>query len=177
MPRRVIASSPEASSGQLSTADAATARTTSARSRRKTPCVGICSTTYGDLVCRGCKRYAHEIIQWNAFSAKQRSTIWQRLAELRDGATEELVTVTARDRLAEECRSRGIPAEQIEKTSTASLAYELLCRSLSQPQSLVNAGVRLRDGLSPLDAVKSIDQAFLARSTAHYERAFKTPLV
>ncbi|MEC9132488.1 MAG: DUF1289 domain-containing protein, partial [Pseudomonadota bacterium] len=24
--------------------------------RRPTPCVGICSTTYGDLVCRGCKR-------------------------------------------------------------------------------------------------------------------------
>ncbi|KAA0952431.1 DUF1289 domain-containing protein, partial [Pseudomonas sp. ANT_H14] len=22
----------------------------------KTPCVGLCSTVYGDLVCRGCNR-------------------------------------------------------------------------------------------------------------------------
>ncbi|MEM9624509.1 MAG: DUF1289 domain-containing protein, partial [Pseudomonadota bacterium] len=34
---------------------------------KRTPCVGICSTTYGDLVCRGCKRFAHEIVQWNAY--------------------------------------------------------------------------------------------------------------
>lgn len=155
----------------------ATPQASATGSRRPTPCVGICSTTYGDLVCRGCKRYAHEIIQWNAFSAEQRATIWRRLTELRDSATEEIVTIGARDALAEECGSRGIPPEQVENTSTASLAYELLCRSLSQPQSLAKAGIGVRNGLSPLEAVKSIDQAFLARSTAHYERAFKTPLV
>ncbi|MCF8976542.1 DUF1289 domain-containing protein, partial [Pseudomonas edaphica] len=27
----------------------------------KTPCVGLCSTVYGDLVCRGCKRFHHEV--------------------------------------------------------------------------------------------------------------------
>ncbi|HBZ99754.1 MAG TPA: DUF1289 domain-containing protein, partial [Pseudomonas sp.] len=24
--------------------------------RIKTPCIGLCSTVYGDVVCRGCKR-------------------------------------------------------------------------------------------------------------------------
>ncbi|MCA4075779.1 DUF1289 domain-containing protein, partial [Pseudomonas kurunegalensis] len=30
----------------------------------KTPCVGLCSTVYGDTVCRGCKRFHHEVINW-----------------------------------------------------------------------------------------------------------------
>ena len=34
----------------------------------KTPCLGICSTTsVGDVVCRGCKRYAFEVIDWNGY--------------------------------------------------------------------------------------------------------------
>ncbi|MEO6698945.1 MAG: DUF1289 domain-containing protein [Paraperlucidibaca sp.] len=44
-----------------------------------TPCVGICSTTYGDTVCRGCRRYLHEVIDWNRYSAEQKRLIWQRL--------------------------------------------------------------------------------------------------
>ena len=31
--------------------------------RTRTPCVGICSTTYGDDVCRGCKRFSFEVIK------------------------------------------------------------------------------------------------------------------
>lgn len=44
-----------------------------------TPCVGICSTTYGDTVCRGCRRYLHEVIEWNCFDDSQKRLIWQRL--------------------------------------------------------------------------------------------------
>lgn len=44
-----------------------------------TPCVGICSTTYGDNVCRGCRRYLLEVIDWNRYSAEQKRLVWQRL--------------------------------------------------------------------------------------------------
>lgn len=47
-----------------------------------TPCVGICSTTYGDTVCRGCRRYLHEIIHWNRYSDEQKRLIWRRLDSL-----------------------------------------------------------------------------------------------
>ena len=33
-----------------------------------TPCIGICSTVYGDEVCRGCKRTFTEVIDWNNLS-------------------------------------------------------------------------------------------------------------
>ena len=149
----------------------------SSATRRRTPCVGICSTTYGDMVCRGCKRYAHEIVQWNAYSPSQRATIEQRLVQLRDGATDECVAFGRRDVVIAECAERGMPADLLTQSTTASLVYELLCRSLSNASSLEQAGIRLLAGDTPLATVQAIDRAFLARSSAHYERAFKTPLV
>ena len=34
----------------------------------RTPRIGVCSTGIGDAVCRGCKRFAHEVIDWNGYS-------------------------------------------------------------------------------------------------------------
>lgn len=44
-----------------------------------TPCAGRCSTVFGDLVCRGCRRYNHEVIHWNTYDSAQREAVWQRL--------------------------------------------------------------------------------------------------
>ena len=44
-----------------------------------TPCAGRCSTVFGDAVCRGCRRFNHEVIRWNTYTAEQKQTIWQRL--------------------------------------------------------------------------------------------------
>src|SRR5690606_34582642 len=47
--------------------------------RVHTPCIGVCSTTFGDTVCRGCKRFLHEIVDWNRYSDAQKMLVWQRL--------------------------------------------------------------------------------------------------
>ena len=47
----------------------------------KTPCIGICSTIYGDEVCRGCKRHFKEIIDWNGYNSEQKLQILARLEE------------------------------------------------------------------------------------------------
>ena len=44
-----------------------------------TPCAGRCSTVFGDAVCRGCRRFNHEVIRWNAFTAEQHDAVWHRL--------------------------------------------------------------------------------------------------
>jgi|TARA_Y100000816_G_C26108176_1_gene589839 predicted Fe-S protein YdhL (DUF1289 family) len=44
-----------------------------------TPCAGRCSTVFGDLVCRGCRRFNHEVIQWNTYTPDQRLMVWKRL--------------------------------------------------------------------------------------------------
>ena len=51
--------------------------------RTRTPCVGICSTTYGDDVCRGCKRFIHEVINWNSFNPEEKESVWKRLEKLK----------------------------------------------------------------------------------------------
>ncbi|MGV8710709.1 DUF1289 domain-containing protein, partial [Pseudomonas aeruginosa] len=50
--------------------------------RIKTPCVGLCSTVYGDLVCRGCKRFHHEVVNWNLYDAEEKRAVWSRLEQL-----------------------------------------------------------------------------------------------
>ena len=44
-----------------------------------TPCAGRCSTVFGDAVCRGCRRFNHEVIRWNTYTEEQRHAIWLRL--------------------------------------------------------------------------------------------------
>lgn len=48
----------------------------------KTPCIGTCSTIYGDSVCRGCSRFHHEIVHWNRYSAEQQDAVWSRLEQV-----------------------------------------------------------------------------------------------
>ena len=49
-----------------------------------TPCAGRCSTVFGDQVCRGCRRFNHEVIQWNTYTAEQRLAVWKRLDDQLD---------------------------------------------------------------------------------------------
>ena len=44
-----------------------------------TPCAGRCSTVFGDSVCRGCRRFNHEVIKWNSYTPEQHSAVWKRL--------------------------------------------------------------------------------------------------
>ncbi len=53
----------------------------------KTPCIGVCSTGIGDVVCRGCKRFAHEVIDWNGYTVEQHQLVVNRL----DGFLKQVV--------------------------------------------------------------------------------------
>lgn len=43
------------------------------------PCVGVCSTTYGDAVCMGCGRTFDEVHQWNQMTKEEKIRINGRL--------------------------------------------------------------------------------------------------
>lgn len=47
----------------------------------KSPCIGVCSTTLGDDVCRGCGRTFEQIRDWAGYSPEQRQTIMNDLQE------------------------------------------------------------------------------------------------
>jgi predicted Fe-S protein YdhL (DUF1289 family) len=59
-----------------------------------TPCIGVCSTIYGDEVCRGCKRFYQEIIDWNAYARDTKDKIFERLENfIIDAARGKLIVV------------------------------------------------------------------------------------
>ena len=45
----------------------------------ESPCIGVCSTTFGDDICYGCQRTYIEVIQWNTFSDEEKDKVNQRL--------------------------------------------------------------------------------------------------
>lgn len=145
----------------------------------RTPCIGICSTTYGDLVCRGCKRFAHEITGWNGYAAEQRAAVWRRLRELQAGATRHFIDVHDAALLEQ---SIGARMDATDADAPALCAYDWLRRRARVGDGLADmserAGLRLR---APMDVhradavLRLIDQEFYARALAHYERNFRTP--
>lgn len=146
---------------------------------RRTPCIGICSTTYGDLVCRGCKRFAHEIVQWNGFDGEQRRTVWNRLLALRSGSAGALVDIVDEALLLAGCQRLGIAVEQLDAYN---LAYEVLQRlQWREPRESVSSfGIRARDEAGGVDQdpatlLSRIDQEFWHRSVADYERSYRIP--
>lgn len=49
----------------------------------KTPCIGICSTTsFGDKICRGCKRFNYEVLYWNTYSEEEKRAVMSRIDQL-----------------------------------------------------------------------------------------------
>ncbi len=66
---------------------------------QKPPCIGICSTTFGDSVCRGCKRYSHEIVNWNQYDLDEKSLIWKRLENNRISLLRNMVVIQSRLKL------------------------------------------------------------------------------
>ena len=53
------------------------------KKRSSTPCLGICTTTFGDEVCKGCKRFSHEIVSWTKYSLDEREIINTRLEKFK----------------------------------------------------------------------------------------------
>jgi predicted Fe-S protein YdhL (DUF1289 family) len=140
--------------------------------RRSTPCVGICSTTYGDLVCRGCKRFAHEIVSWNAFDGDQREAIWSRLEELRIGAIARCLRVLDEKRLMAEAEAARVP--QAAQRELLDLAYEALRRWRDRDAPPERLGVEALAGADTAqELIRQIDREFYSRSLAHYEHSFK----
>ena len=144
--------------------------------RRATPCIGICSTTYGDLVCRGCKRFAHEIVEWNAFTAEQRDRVWERLQRLRDACTAEWLRVV--DERALDARIAELRVPTWASASPLGRAYELMWRERATWSALDAAGIAPTDVVGAqavVDVRRAIDDEFLRRSKAEYEHSFRIP--
>lgn len=68
--------------------------------RITSPCVGVCSTTVGDSVCRGCQRTDDEILDWFSMTSAQREERIRQLDALREKVASRFLTVVNAELLA-----------------------------------------------------------------------------
>lgn len=135
-----------------------------------TPCIGICSTTYGDTVCRGCRRYLHEVIEWNRFADSEKRLIWQRLDGLLQQVMPRYFDIFDARLLHREMLARRIPLR--EEASAWTWLQQLLKQMARQINDLNTFGVRRIDNTNlDLYALRErLNSELHLLASAYYER-------
>jgi predicted Fe-S protein YdhL (DUF1289 family) len=139
--------------------------------RIPTPCIGVCSTGIGDVVCRGCKRYAHEVIHWNSYTDAQKRSISARLEQFLTQIVAAKLTVFDAHLLASQ-----LQAQQVRYSAQKSplvWVFELLRAGAKQIGDSKKFGFVVDENYRDLDMPalrEQIDREFFILSEAHYER-------
>ncbi|MAT93275.1 MAG: DUF1289 domain-containing protein [Halioglobus sp.] len=142
----------------------------------KTPCIGVCSTGIGDSVCRGCKRFSHEVIHWNSYSVEQKRVVDRRL----DGFLCQCVANRLRVVDVELLRWQ-LEVQQVRYVAHHDphcWVFSLLKAGAGQIDNCRDYGfevdIRYRD-MSLAGLRELIDREFYTLSEAHYERYIQAP--
>ena len=138
---------------------------------KRTPCIGVCSTTYGDDICRGCRRFRHEITSWINYSDSEKNIINRRLEKFKVTVLEEKFLVADIDKFKVALNQSKIRFNQ---------DLEAICWVFDLFRSLNTEDLNLKDfGLAiqkefaniPLPQLKEdVNKEFYELSLAHYQR-------
>ncbi len=113
-----------------------------------TPCIGICSTVYGDNVCRGCKRFSPEIIDWNTMADNEKQAIFDRLGQQITDVCENYFIVQDADLL--QIRLHELHIRYREEQPAITWAYHLLRCGAHKMKDINNYGISLHAGYEHL---------------------------
>lgn len=144
--------------------------------RVRTPCIGVCSTTFGDTVCRGCKRFLHEIVNWNAYSEAEKQIVWQRLDRLLRLTVGNYFRVLDADRLRRQLDFQHI-RYQLE-LSPEGWVPPLLKAAGRKPLVWQDYGLEVlpdAEGQTPRALYRRINDELYALAQAHYDRNHLRP--
>ncbi|MFL2709995.1 MAG: DUF1289 domain-containing protein [Gammaproteobacteria bacterium] len=141
------------------------------KKRSSTPCLGICTTTFGDEVCKGCKRFSHEIVSWTKYSIEEREIVNDRLEKFKVQILKDRFEVFDDKLLSKNLDQMGINFNH--SLDPLTWIYDLFRAAGSQTFDLENFGIK---SLKNFDAVKvrdEINRELLELSEVHHERYFK----
>ncbi|WP_277962696.1 DUF1289 domain-containing protein [Pseudomonas sp. RIT-To-2] len=130
-----------------------------------TPCIGRCSTVYGDRVCRGCNRYHDEIVEWNSYNKSQQEAIWARLERVVNEVMAAKVVIVDADLLKQQLEARKIRFMPCH--SHYCWAYRLIGVGAKSIKHIEAYGISLLppyEGLPLLDVRDAIDEEIYERS-------------
>lgn len=142
----------------------------------RTPCIGVCSTGIGDSVCRGCKRFAHEVIDWNGYTPQQKQVVITRLGDFLSQCVQNKLQITDSALLEWQLQVQQIPYPKHHDEYC--WVYSLIKAGASQIEQTSEYGFEVDQAYRkmPLSTLRDmIDREFYTLSEAHYERYMLTP--
>jgi predicted Fe-S protein YdhL (DUF1289 family) len=142
----------------------------------KTPCIGVCSTGIGDSVCRGCKRFSHEVIDWNSYTVAQKLAVDGRLSAFLSQCVSNKLRVLDKALLKWQLVVQQV--RFVEHHDEYCWVFSLLKAGAGQIDNSRDYGfeVDLCYQEKPLLELRDlIDHEFYTLSEAHYERYMLSP--
>ena len=138
----------------------------------KTPCVGVCSTVFGDQVCRGCKRFHHEVIEWNGYTDVQKETVWNRLESLKVLIMKSKIFIENQVLLQSKLDSLKI--SYYDKVDPYCWVFDLIKQASQSINDLSEFGLKplSEPGVELVELKRLIEEELFTLSDAHYQRYF-----
>ena len=138
----------------------------------KTPCVGVCSTVFGDQVCRGCKRFHHEVIEWNGYTDVQKETVWNRLESLKVLIMKSKIFIENQVLLQSKLDSLKI--SYYEKVDPYCWVFDLIKQASQSINDLSEFGLKplFEPDVELVELKRLIEEELFTLSDAHYQRYF-----
>ena len=141
------------------------------KKRSSTPCLGICSTTFGDEVCKGCKRFAHEIVSWTKYSLEEREIINERIEKFKILILSDRFKVIDAELLATKLEEKAINFNH--SLDPITWIFDLFRAAGSQSFDLGSYGIKSLKQFDPKTIKDEINDELLELSEAHHGRYFK----
>jgi predicted Fe-S protein YdhL (DUF1289 family) len=141
------------------------------KKRSSTPCLGICTTTFGDEVCKGCKRFSHEIVSWTKYSLDEREIINTRLEKFKVQILQDRFKVNDDELFSNNLDQMGINFNH--SLDPLTWIFDLLRATGSQAIDLTRFGIESLQHYDPKNIKDTINKELLDLSEAHHERYFK----
>ena len=129
------------------------------------PCIGVCSTTYGDDYCRGCKRHVDEITDWVTYSDAEKLALIQQLDQQLSQASTDFVAVDNQQLLAEQIKKHNLRCD-----FNRAPVYWLLCllrEGKDKIKDISQYGIKLKMDLTPDGLFSKLDDAFYQLASAN----------
>tara|TARA_B100001079_G_scaffold207064_1_gene180894 strand:+ start:50 stop:496 length:447 start_codon:yes stop_codon:yes gene_type:complete len=142
------------------------------KKRSSTPCLGICSTTFGDEVCKGCKRFSHEIVSWTKYSLEEREIVNDRLEKFKVQILQHRFEIIDQDLFESKLEEKAINFNH--SLDPLTWIFDLFRAAGSQTFDIESFGIKKLYQFDPKTIRDEINKELLELSEAHHDRYFKT---
>ena len=123
-------------------------------------------------MCKGCKRFVHEVINWNKYAIPEKELVNSRLESFKLTVLKDRFSVSNAELLATRLNDQGINFN--DSLDPMTWIFDLLRAAGSQDLDLNQFGIVCHSNAELSELKDQIYTEFLDLSEAHYERYFST---